>query len=142
MMSTVGAHTHVLKNTMSPAGTQPLVPMPSCLQQGRHHARHSRFLLSPVSVMQAYLGSDGTDIAWDFLRAANASVAMTCVTLLQDVMRLDNSARMNRPGQAAGNWAWRVGDSDIWEKLAPEAEELKKLAFIYNRLPKDAHVEY
>ncbi len=32
---------------------------------------------------------------------------------LQDVMRLDNQARMNTPGKAAGNWAWRVGDASV-----------------------------
>ena len=28
-------------------------------------------------------------------------------------MRLDNRARMNTPGKAAGNWAWRVGDASV-----------------------------
>ena len=28
-------------------------------------------------------------------------------------MRLDNRARMNTPGKAAGNWAWRVGDVSV-----------------------------
>ena len=36
----------------------------------------------------------------------------------QDVMRLDNSARMNFPGTVEGNWAWRVGDEGVWGKLA------------------------
>lgn len=49
---------------------------------------------------------------------------------------MDNSARMNTPGKAAGNWAWRVGGSDIWQKLQKEAEELKRLAYVYDRLPK------
>jgi len=57
---------------------------------------------------------------------------------LQDIMRLDNSARMNVPGKAAGNWAWRVGSSDVWLTLADEAAELKRLAYIYDRLPKGA----
>ena len=56
---------------------------------------------------------------------------------------MDNSARMNTPGKAAGNWAWRVGDSDIWQKLQKEAEELKRLAYVYDRLPKGAkEIEY
>jgi 4-alpha-glucanotransferase len=61
---------------------------------------------------------------------------------MQDIMRLDNSARMNTPGKAAGNWAWRVGSSDIWEQLQQEASELKRLTYIYDRLPKDVEVEY
>lgn len=61
--------------------------------------------------------------------------------LLQDIMRLDNSARMNTPGKAAGNWAWRVGSTDVWAKLQPEAAELKQLAYVYDRLPKGVELE-
>jgi 4-alpha-glucanotransferase len=49
-------------------------------------------------------------------------------------MRLDNSARMNTPGVAAGNWTWRAGDSGVWQRLGGEAQELRRLAFAYNRL--------
>jgi 4-alpha-glucanotransferase len=55
---------------------------------------------------------------------------------LQDIMRLDNSARMNTPGKAAGNWAWRVGGPDVWEKLAEETKQLKQLAYVFDRMPK------
>jgi 4-alpha-glucanotransferase len=57
-------------------------------------------------------------------------------------MRLDNSARMNTPGKAAGNWAWRVGDSNIWQQLQPEAAELKRLAYVYDRMPKGVELDY
>lgn len=62
--------------------------------------------------------------------------------MLQDIMRLDNSARMNTPGKAAGNWAWRVGSTEVWSDLQAEATELKKLAYVYDRLPKGVEVEY
>lgn len=39
-------------------------------------------------------------------------------------MRLDDSARMNTPGKAAGNWAWRVGGSSIWDELRAESADL------------------
>uniref|UniRef100_A0A383V4Y2 4-alpha-glucanotransferase n=1 Tax=Tetradesmus obliquus TaxID=3088 RepID=A0A383V4Y2_TETOB len=86
--------------------------------------------------LKAYLGSDGKDIAWDFIRAAMASVSNTSIIMMQDIMRLDNSARMNTPGKAAGNWAWRVGGPDVWEKLAEETKQLKQLAYVYDRMPK------
>jgi len=57
-------------------------------------------------------------------------------------MRLDNSARMNTPGKAAGNWAWRVGGAGIWQQLQTEAADLKRLAYVYDRLPKGVEVEY
>lgn len=49
-------------------------------------------------------------------------------------MRLDDTARMNTPGKAAGNWAWRVGESDVWDQLKDESEELRKLVEMYDRL--------
>ena len=32
-------------------------------------------------------------------------------------MRLDDTARMNTPGRAEGNWSWRVGGPDVWRQL-------------------------
>ncbi len=54
-----------------------------------------------------YLGRDGSDIAWDFLRLAWASVADYAIAPLQDVLDLGTEARMNMPGRPAGNWCWR-----------------------------------
>lgn len=50
-------------------------------------------------------------------------------------MRLDNSARMNQPGTAAGNWGWRMGDGNVWDNLDREARDLRWLAGITGRLP-------
>ncbi|KAK9836949.1 hypothetical protein WJX81_002075 [Elliptochloris bilobata] len=81
-----------------------------------------------------YLGSDGSDVAWDLIRASFASVSRTAIVMMQDIMRLDNSARMNLPGQAGGNWAWRMGGPKVWERLAPEADALRAMAETYGRL--------
>jgi 4-alpha-glucanotransferase len=35
---------------------------------------------------------------------------------MQDILRLDETARMNIPGNAAGNWAWRANKEFINEK--------------------------
>jgi 4-alpha-glucanotransferase len=64
---------------------------------------------------------------------------MRCVCgclLVQDVMRLDNTARMNTPGTAPGNWRWRIGDSGVWARLAKESADLKAVAHASNRLAK------
>ena len=50
-------------------------------------------------------------------------------------MRLDDTARMNVPGRAAGNWAWRVGESDVWEQLREEQAQLRQWVDEYDRLP-------
>jgi 4-alpha-glucanotransferase len=85
--------------------------------------------------LQRYMNTDGKDIAWDFIWEAYKSVSRTSIMLLQDIMRLDNKARMNFPGTTEGNWAWRVGDSDVWSKLKQEAKDLHQLAEDYDRLP-------
>ncbi len=48
--------------------------------------------------VRRYMGIDGSEIAWDMIRLAYASVANTAVATLQDLMELDNVARMNFPG--------------------------------------------
>ncbi len=54
----------------------------------------------------------------------------------QDVLRLDNSARMNKPGEAAGNWSWQMsGGPGAWDALKTEAHDLRELGYLYQRLP-------
>jgi 4-alpha-glucanotransferase len=54
-----------------------------------------------------YSGSTGADPAWDMIRLAWASVADRAIAPLQDILDLGSEARMNYPGQPAGNWDWR-----------------------------------
>ena len=56
-----------------------------------------------------YLNASGNDIAWDFIRAAYRSHADTAIIAMQDALALDGGSRMNVPGQAEGNWGWRMG---------------------------------
>ncbi len=78
----------------------------------------------------AYLGSDGARIHWDMIRAVQASVANVAIVPVQDVLGLGSEARLNRPGQASGNWAWRVAEG----ALTPEiAARLARLAELYDR---------
>jgi 4-alpha-glucanotransferase len=58
-------------------------------------------------LVQTYIGRDGSDISWDFIRLALSSVADLAILSLQDVMRLGDEARMNTPGRPMGNWGWR-----------------------------------
>lgn len=77
-----------------------------------------------------YLNSDGREIHWDLIRLAMASVADAAVVPFQDVLGLGSSARMNLPGQAEGNWAWRFTP----DQLRPEhAERLREMATTYGR---------
>ena len=80
--------------------------------------------------VQRYLGRDGSDIAWDLIRLALASVADTAIVPLQDVLRLGDEARMNTPGRLGGNWAWRYHHDQLQPGLA---DGLRDLVFTYGR---------
>ncbi len=78
-----------------------------------------------------YLKSDGKDIAGDLVRAALGSVANIAVIPFQDILRLDESARMNVPGRSADNWAWRFAADALREE---DAAWLLDLTEMYGRL--------
>jgi 4-alpha-glucanotransferase len=74
--------------------------------------------------VQRYIGTDGSDIAWDMIRLALSSVADTAILALQDVMRLGDEARMNTPGRPWGNWSWRYLPHQLHDGLAAGLGEL------------------
>jgi len=65
-----------------------------------------------------YLGARDEHIAWDFIRAALMSVADTAIIPMQDILGLGSWARLNLPGRAEGNWAWRMRPDQINSDLA------------------------
>jgi 4-alpha-glucanotransferase len=72
-----------------------------------------------------YLGAaDGGNIHWDMIRLCLMSVADTTIFPLQDLMGLGSEARMNRPGQAAGNWEWRCQPDATSPALAERFADL------------------
>ncbi len=79
-----------------------------------------------------YLARDGSDIAWDLIRLVAGSTADTALWPMQDVLDLGNEARMNRPGQAEGQWAWRMTPAQL--ESFP-AERLAELSWLYDRGP-------
>jgi len=79
-----------------------------------------------------YLGTDGREIHWDMIRLALASVADLAVVPAQDVLGLGSEARMNRPGQATGNWSWRLLEGALSPAVAGR---LAELTHTYGRAP-------
>ncbi len=66
-----------------------------------------------------YLGSISPDgIHWDLIRLASSSTANQAMFPLQDVMGLGEEARMNFPGKAEGNWAWRYRPEMLTTELS------------------------
>ena len=88
--------------------------------------------LSPTVQHNArlYLNTDGRDIAWDLTRAAFASVADMAVIQMQDLLDLDNSARLNTPGTTEGNWTWRYRREQLDHTVT---ERLHLITRIYGR---------
>ena len=74
-----------------------------------------------------YMGSDGREFNWDFIRLALMSVADTAIIPLQDVLGLGAEARMNRPATANGNWAWRFTRDLLTDELKTRLRELTTL---------------
>jgi len=78
-----------------------------------------------------YLGTDGSDINWDFIRAVQMSVADVSIVPVQDLLGADSSARMNTPGRAEGNWSWRFRSEALTDEIR---ERLRVNTHIYGRL--------
>ena len=74
-----------------------------------------------------YLNSDGTDFAWDLIRAVWSSVAVYAIAPMQDFLSLGTEARMNFPSRLGGNWEWRMNEADLSEDLAKRVRELNEL---------------
>ena len=66
------------------------------------------------------------------IRLAYASVADTAVVPLQDLLSLDNQARMNFPGKTGGWWTWRYTSEALTDEICLRLRELTEL---YGRAP-------
>ncbi len=79
----------------------------------------------------AYLGIQNTeDIPMALLRTAYASVADVAIFQMQDILGLDNHARMNTPSTLGGNWQWRLMSEQLDQM---PTEMLRKLTALYSR---------
>ncbi len=85
-----------------------------------------------VAFARRYLGiGPRGDLVGAMIRAAQASVADTCVIPMQDYLRLGAEARMNTPGTVGGNWRWRLDRGTLTPELA---EEIRAMTSLYGRL--------
>ena len=78
-----------------------------------------------------YLDCAASDMPWELVRAAIASVATLAIIPLQDILELPSSARMNIPGTPRGNWSWRFEDGMLTKQLAAKVRDLTEM---YGRL--------
>ncbi|MBO5543587.1 MAG: 4-alpha-glucanotransferase [Oscillospiraceae bacterium] len=55
---------------------------------------------------------------WGMIRTGMATASQLFVVLMQDLLELDGSARMNTPGTDSGNWQWRMKPGSLSSELA------------------------
>ncbi|MEE1314262.1 MAG: 4-alpha-glucanotransferase [Faecalimonas sp.] len=80
--------------------------------------------------VRCYMNTDGGNVHWDFLRTCFGTVAAYAVVPLQDVLGIGEEGRMNTPGVAAQNWAWRYEKELLSDGLA---EGLLRTTRLYGR---------
>lgn len=73
----------------------------------------------------------GEPINWALIRLALASVSDLAIIPLQDILGLDNTARMNTPSTTTGNWGWRLDSLD--NLTTALADRLRDLTQLYSR---------
>lgn len=66
-----------------------------------------------------YMGHPSERMPWPMIRMNLASVAGLAIMPMQDLLGLDEKARMNTPATTDGNWLWRFG----WEDFGPELQD-------------------
>jgi 4-alpha-glucanotransferase len=77
-----------------------------------------------------YVGNNKKGALHRLIDMAWGSCAKMAVIPLQDLLVLDEKARMNTPGTASGNWGWRFRWSQLRSKYK---RRLKELTEMYNR---------
>jgi 4-alpha-glucanotransferase len=75
-----------------------------------------------------YLGTDGHEINWDFIRLALMSPADTAIIPMQDILGLGSEARMNLPGRTEGNWCWRFTSDMLTGEIKVRLKKLTALS--------------
>jgi len=91
--------------------------------------------------VRRYLRVSGSEIGWDLIRAAYASVSRLAIVTLPDLLSLGSEGRFNIPGKPAGNWQWRYGTPQLDRLFGATASYLRELTDLYGRRPPPAGEE-
>ena len=100
--------THYVENSAAFTGTHDNNTTRGWLKELDNNGRRS---------VQEYFGEAANDeaIAHTMMKAVWESRSGLAIAPLQDVLNLDETARMNIPGTATGNWQWRVTKQQLDE---------------------------
>lgn len=73
------------------------------------------------------------DVPYAMIRLAWSSISDTAIAQMQDILKLDNKARMNTPSTVGDNWKWRLSDISLLdETLSQNILDITKTYGRYN----------
>ena len=73
---------------------------------------------------------EGDDFNWAMIKELMATVCDTAIVQAQDLLGLDENARMNAPSTVGRNWQWMASDGCFTDEIK---EKLKELTHTYGR---------
>lgn len=77
--------------------------------------------------VRRYMNTDGSQISWDFIRTCFGSPARIAIVPVQDLLCQGSEYRMNVPGVADGNWAYRIKDGLLTSDIAKRLRDITRL---------------
>ncbi len=85
-----------------------------------------------IKRLKQYVGRKISEesVHWEVMKLAYSSVAKTVIIPMQDVLGLDEKARMNTPASAEKNWVWRMLPGAVNKMLQ---KKLRKVVVFFNR---------
>lgn len=109
-------------NSIAYTGTHDNDTVVGWFQQRRLNSMHS----GKRDLLDRYLSADTREdsIHWQLMAMVFNSASHTAIVPMQDVLGLGNSARMNLPGMAQGNWQWRLLPEQLEDSLAAQLRVL------------------
>lgn len=81
-------------------------------------------------IVRRYMNTDASQISWDFIRTCYGSPARYAIVPVQDILCEGTECRMNVPGVAEGNWAYRVKSGALNQGIA---ERLRLTTELFHR---------
>lgn len=77
--------------------------------------------------VRRYMNTDASSISWDFIRICLGTIARYAIFPVQDLLKLGSEARMNLPGTAFDNWAWRYESGRLDSGMAQGLKQMTEL---------------
>ena len=77
--------------------------------------------------VRRYMNTDGSQISWDFIRTCFGSPARIAIVPVQDLLCQGSEYRMNIPGVADGNWAYRIKNGLLTSDIAKRLYDITRL---------------